>query len=99
MQFSIEDYMDPGEVKSRANCADFSSYIAVLRSAHSHRPITGYKGVHQRGPDGKYEARNSPFPVRAAAAPPRPRTAPLALCCVPVSAFTACDRRLGACGA
>jgi hypothetical protein len=56
--------MNEEDQRVRASCPDFRSYVEVLRSLNSHRPSTGFKGVHRRGPDGRLEARNSPFPVR-----------------------------------
>jgi hypothetical protein len=64
VQFAIEEYMGEEDQRLRSSCPDFRSYVEVLRSLNSHRPSSGFKGVHQRGPDGYSEARNSPFPVR-----------------------------------
>jgi hypothetical protein len=55
--------MGEEDQRLRSSCPDFRSYVEVLRSLNSHRPSSGFKGVHQRGPDGHSEARNSPFPV------------------------------------
>ena len=62
MQFPVEEYMTAEEVAARAELS-FDDFVHSLRSVHSHRPATGYKGVHQRQ-NHKHEARNSPFPVR-----------------------------------
>jgi hypothetical protein len=61
VQFPLEEYMDEDEVKARAELS-FDKFVQALRSVHSHRPASGFKGVHERA--SKFEARNSPFSVR-----------------------------------
>jgi hypothetical protein len=61
LQFQIQDYLNEHDT-SRRNAIGFMEYINELRSQRSKRPSTGLKGVNGRG--GKFEARNTPFPVR-----------------------------------
>ena len=61
MQFDMKMYMDPTEEAKRKELT-FEEFVSELRSIHSHKPGTGFKGVHPRG--NKFEARNSPHPVR-----------------------------------
>lgn len=61
MQFPIEDYMSEHDL-ARRKAVGFKEYVDELRSQRSKKPNTGLKGVNARG--CKYEARNTPFPVR-----------------------------------
>ena len=61
VQFSVEDYLGEHDVARRA-AIGFKEYVNELRSARSKKPETGLKGVNGRG--RKFEARNTPFPVR-----------------------------------
>jgi hypothetical protein len=47
---------------ARRKAVGFKEYVDELRSQRSKKPNTGLKGVNARG--CKYEARNTPFPVR-----------------------------------
>jgi hypothetical protein len=62
MQFPVEDYQGEHDAARRA-AVGFKEYVNELRSARSKKPNTGLKGVNERG--RKYEARNTPFPVRS----------------------------------
>ena len=66
VQFPIEDYMSDHDVARRA-AVGFKEYVDELRSQRSKKPNTGLKGVNERG--RKFEARNTPFPVRPSADP------------------------------
>ena len=63
MQFDLEQYMDAQDVARRA-AVPFTQYVNELRAAQSKKPATGFKGVNKRG--SKFEARNTPYPVRLA---------------------------------
>ena len=54
--------MTEEEIENRARAKDFTAFVFALRSETSHRPKCGFKGVAQR--QNRFEARNSPFPVR-----------------------------------
>lgn len=58
--------MSEHDVARRA-AVGFKEYVDELRSQRSKKPNTGLKGVNERG--RKFEARNTPFPVRSFLAP------------------------------
>lgn len=62
VQFNFQDYMGMHDVARRA-AVGFKEYVDELRSMRSKKPNTGLKGVNERG--SKFEARNTPFPVRS----------------------------------
>jgi hypothetical protein len=61
LQFDVQDYLNEHDA-SRRSAVSFMEYVNELRSERSKRPSTGLKGVNERG--SKFEARNTPFPVR-----------------------------------
>jgi hypothetical protein len=61
VQFPIGDYLGQHDCARRA-AVGFKEYVNELRSLRSKKPNTGLKGVNERG--RKYEARNTPYPVR-----------------------------------
>ena len=54
--------MTEEEIENRARARDFAAFVFALRSETSFRASSGFKGVARR--QDRFEARNSPFPVR-----------------------------------